>query len=68
MRRAELEGRLDQFRADPALLSSVAAAHARLHPSEQPYVEVRVRLREYRLHDAAVAATTDRILADWRRP
>ncbi|MFL6138509.1 MAG: hypothetical protein ACJ74O_11985 [Frankiaceae bacterium] len=68
MRRAELEGRLDQFQADPALLATVAAAHARLHPHEAPYAEVRVRLRAYRLHHAAIATTTDRILADWRRP
>ena len=68
MRRAELEGRLTDLTRSPGLLATVAAAHARLHPDQPAYREVRIRLRSYRLHHGAIASTTDTVLADWRAP
>lgn len=67
-RRADLEGQIDAFRANPGLLAAIAAAHDRLHPDEPRYVELRVNLRQYPLHHGTLGAATDTVLASWRSP
>lgn len=68
MRRAELEGRLPQFLARPALLGDVATAHARARPAEPPYVQVQVVRRRYEVRHRRVVGSTDVVLARWSAP
>jgi hypothetical protein len=69
LRRAEVEGQVDRFRADPELLGSLAEAHAGLRPDEPRLVEVRVVERLYRLRDSRPTGTqTERVVAQWQAP
>lgn len=69
LRRAEVEGQVGRFRADPALLGALAAAHRRLQPDEPAFVEVRVVERSYALRDSRpTGATAERVVARWAAP
>ncbi len=69
LKRAEVEGQVQRFRADPALLAQLAAAHDRLRPDEPPYAEVRVVELRYRLRDSRpTGEQTEQVVASWRRP
>lgn len=65
-RRAELEGQLEVFLADPDRLQDVAEAHAAHLPADPPYVEVRLMQRRYSLHDRRIVQVRDVRLATWR--
>jgi len=68
MRRAEIEGQVDRFRQDPALLAALARAHDRLHPGEPSYDEVRVVQKRYRLRESRpTGEESERVVATWRR-
>jgi hypothetical protein len=68
LRRAEIEGQVGRFRANPQLLRLISVAHTRLHPDEPAYVEVRVVERRYRLHDSRpTGEQTERVVAQWHR-
>jgi hypothetical protein len=49
IRRAEIEGQLDRFVADPSLLSTVARAYASRHPSASTLVQISVVVRWHEL-------------------
>jgi hypothetical protein len=68
LRRAELEAEVDGFVNDPASLSTLAKAHAELHPGEPAYVEVQVIQLSQHLHHAALSKQTTKVIADWRAP
>jgi hypothetical protein len=66
-RRAELEGQLDRFRQDPALLATVLDAYRRRHPAAAPTREVRVVVRWHEVRDFEVTgAWQDELVASWR--
>lgn len=46
LNRAEVEGRIPQITADPTMLGTLAASHARLHPDDAPWTAVRLVRRE----------------------
>ena len=50
IRRAEIEGQLPRFVADPARLATVAIAYAQRHPDARPLAEVSVVIRWHELH------------------
>jgi hypothetical protein len=67
IRRAELEGQLDRFRADPARLAGLAAAYRAHNPSASPPAEVRVLLRHHELRRRGPTGRyTDEMVATWR--
>lgn len=69
LNRAEIEGRLDAIRADPSLLATLAASHARLCPDDPPWTGVRVALRHSAIVDGrATGRHTDVVLATWEAP
>ena len=69
LRRAEVEGQVGRFRADPTLLRHLADAHQRLQPDQPPYAEVRVVERRFVLRDSRpTGAASERVVASWRRP
>ena len=68
MRRAELEGQLDRFVAEPGLLAAVAQAQARAHPDDPAYVRVEIVQRRHEVRDRRVAGRTDVVLAGWGAP
>jgi len=69
LRRAEVEGQLPRFVADPALLEAVAAAYARRHPGRPRYVRLELRQSVSRLVDGVVVgAPQDVVLAAWDVP
>ncbi len=69
LKRAEVEGQVQRFRDDPALLGALSRTHDRLRPDETPYAEVRVVELRYALRDSRpTGARTERVVATWRRP
>lgn len=69
LRRAEVEGQVQRFRADPELLGALSRAHDRLRPDEPPYAEVRVVERRYVLRDSRPTGEQhERLVTSWRRP
>ncbi len=69
LRRAEIEGQAERFRAQPGLLAALATAHARLKPNEPRFVEIRVVERLYQLRDSRpTGAESEQVLARWRAP
>ena len=68
LKRAEVEGQAQRFRADPALLGALAAAHRRLRPDEPAFVEVRVVEQVYELRDSRpTGRESERVVARWQR-
>jgi hypothetical protein len=69
LRRAEVEGQLPRFVAEPSLLEAVAAAYARRHPGRPRYARLELRQSVRRLVDGVVVGTpTDVLLAAWDVP
>jgi len=67
VRRAEIEGQLDRFRADPALLAGVAAAYRAHNPSAPRPVEVTVLLRHHELgRRGPTGRVRNEVVATWR--
>ena len=69
LRRAEIEGQVSRFVADPALLGEVSRAHDRLHPDEPAYDLVRVVVTDTVLRDSRpTGVLREQVVATWRRP
>lgn len=68
LKRAEVEGQVGRFRADPSLLGALSVAHERLRPDEPAFVEVRVVERVYELRDSRpTGRESERVVARWQR-
>lgn len=68
LKRAEVEGQVRRFVADPALLALLSQAHDRLRPTEASYAEVRVVELSYQLSDSRpTGARSERVVARWTR-
>ena len=68
LRRAEVEGQVGRFRADPDLLGALSRAHDGLRPDEPTFVEVRVVERVYELRDSRpTGRESERVVARWQR-
>ncbi|GAB3685322.1 hypothetical protein GCM10028814_24970 [Angustibacter aerolatus] len=68
LNRAEVEGRIPQIEADPALLGTLATSHARLHPAALPWTGVRVVRHEAVIVDRRPTGEERvRVLATWHR-
>jgi hypothetical protein len=66
LRHAELEGQLPRFRADPALLASVADAYAAVHPDRPRLVEVRLEQRVRQVVDRRLQDDVEEhTIAEW---
>ncbi len=69
LRRAEVEGQVGRFVADPELLGALSRAHDRLRPGEPPFLEVRVVERVYELRDSRpTGEQSERVVVTWRAP
>jgi hypothetical protein len=69
LNRAEVEGRIPQMTARPAMLGTLADSHARLRPKAPPWRAVRVVRNEVLLTDGVPnGATRDTVLAQWTAP
>lgn len=68
LRRAEVEGQLDRFVRDPALLRTVADAYSDVYPGRE-LVRIEVVRRSYPLRDGrATGEERVTVLASWDRP
>jgi hypothetical protein len=66
LNRAEVEGRIPQIVADPAMLGTLAASHSRLRPHSDPWIGVRVVRRETVIVDRVPTGQVNTtILATW---
>ena len=66
LNRAEIEGRIPQIVADPAMLGTLAASHAKLRPKDPPWIGVRVVRRESVIVNRVPTGEVDSsILATW---
>ena len=64
--RAEVEGRLRQIAADPTMLSTLAASHARLRPDDPRWTGVRIVQRHMVIVDRVpTGQDTVDVLATW---
>lgn len=67
LRRAEIEGQLERFRADPGLLGAVAEAYARRNPDAPPLREVRIVIRWHEVRDfQPTGRSREELVASWR--
>jgi hypothetical protein len=67
LRRAEIEGQLERFRADPELLSAVAEAYANRNPDAAPLREVRIVIRWHEVRDfQPTGESREELVASWR--
>jgi len=67
LRRAEIEGQLERFRADPGLLSAVAEAYERRNPDAAPLREVRIVIRWHEVRDfQPTGQSREELVASWR--
>ncbi len=67
MRRAEIEGQVGQYMADPSRLQDIARAVAAKRPDIPPLRDVSVVQRRYQLKNGGVVGQTDVVLATWTR-
>lgn len=66
IRRAEIEGQLAAYEADPSRLRRVAEAYAARNPSAPELVEVRIVIRYEGVRDSRPTGThTDETVATW---
>lgn len=66
LNRAEVEGRQFQIEADPGMLGTLAEAHARLHPDDEPWTGARLVRRSTVLENRApTGETRERVVAEW---
>jgi hypothetical protein len=63
--RAEMEGELHAFKADPDRLADLAQAFHRRHPLASPYIEVWIVQKRWQLHKRAVVGQSTVTLAEW---
>lgn len=69
LKRAEVEGQVGRFVADPQLLGLLSDAHDRRRPGEPRLVEVRVVELSYVLQDSRpTGKQTERVVAFWTAP
>jgi hypothetical protein len=68
IRRAEIEGQLDRFAAQPARLSTVATAYQRRNPDAAPVTEIIVVVRWHEVRDGrSTGRFHDETRVVWRR-
>lgn len=66
LNRAEIEGRIPEIEADPSMLGTLAASHARLRPQDAPWVAVRIVRNASVLVDRAPTGEVRRtVVAQW---
>ena len=69
LKRAEVEGQVRRFVADPELLGALSRAHDQLRPDEPAFAEVRVVERTTRLVDSRpTGPAAERVVVRWVRP
>lgn len=67
LRRAEIEGQLDRFIADPSRLSYVAEAYTNRHPDNPEIVALHLMHELTDLEGGRPVGTSFRVLAEWER-
>jgi hypothetical protein len=69
IRRAEIEGQLGRFRADPSLLRIIDDGYVALNPKAPAAVRVQIIIRWYALKDGTeTGAYTTQTVASWTPP
>lgn len=69
LKRAEVEGQVRRFVADPSLLGALARAQRRLQPDEPAFTELRVVELRYRLRDSRpTGEQVQTVVARWTAP
>lgn len=67
IRRAEIEGQMAAYEADPSRLRQVADAYVARNPDAPKLVEVRIVIRYEGVRDSRPTRThTDEVVASWR--
>ncbi|MFC4060805.1 hypothetical protein ACFOWE_21090 [Planomonospora corallina] len=65
--RAEVEGRIPQFKAEHRLVEELLDAHDRLRPSEPRWTGGRLIMRYLKLRDRRFVGTEEKVIAEWLR-
>ncbi|MFN2624564.1 MAG: hypothetical protein ABR520_00585 [Mycobacteriales bacterium] len=65
LRRAEVEGQVRRFIAEPARLAALADARAQVRPAAPRLVEIRLMETSYEIVDGRRVGESDRELARW---
>ncbi len=68
MRRAEVEGQIDRFQANPVLLRNLVTAYERHVPDAPEIVEVRLLQELTRLRGGKPTTSSSIELSSWRAP
>lgn len=67
LRRAEVEGQIDRFLADPTLLRHLVTSYERLHGDSEKLVELQLIERVTYLRAGRTYRTDDHVLVSWSR-
>ncbi|WP_285708305.1 hypothetical protein [Microtetraspora sp. NBRC 16547] len=65
--RAEVEGQVPRFQAEPALVGRLVEAHDRLRPAEPRWTGARLVMRYLKLRDRRFVGTEEKVVAEWLR-
>lgn len=67
IRRAEIEGQLDRFRAEPELLRAAAHTYARHNPDAPPLHEIRIVITWHEVRQLQPTGESyEEVVASWR--
>lgn len=68
MNRAEVEGQLGRFEADPGLLAELSEARDRMYPGQPPWTALRLLRRSTVLQDRVpTGEVRETVLSEWSR-
>lgn len=66
LNRAEVEGQLDRFQADPELLEELSQARDRMYPGQPPWTALRLLRRSTVLEDRVpTGEVRETVLSEW---
>lgn len=69
IRRAEIEGQMAGYAAQPSRLGEIATAYAEHTPGAAALAEVRIVIRWHEVHDSRPTGTSrDEVVAEWELP
>ncbi|WP_084516707.1 hypothetical protein [Microtetraspora niveoalba] len=65
--RAEVEGRIPSFQAQPELVGRLVEAHDKLRPAEPRWTGARLVMRYLKLRERRFVGTEEKVVAEWLR-
>jgi hypothetical protein len=65
--RAEVEGQIPRFQAQPELVGELVKAHDRLRPNEPRWTGARLIMQYLKLRERRFVGTEEKVVSEWLR-